>query len=343
MRKISHSLINGRAGAGTGGQGLKVEWDSTNDGELHWLDVDESSLEYVAPFHFHNATNYGFTSGGLSSNVIDKFSLSSDANATDHADLNSTRKNVGGCGGSSTTHGYVYGGYKEPSPSHTYIDKFSFTSTSNATEIGDITLGRWGYAAQSSSDYGYCSGGRVGTGDTYTNVIDKTSFSVDGDSTDVGDLSQSRGNGLGGHSSETYGYTSGGFTPSYTNTIDKFTFSSDANATDVGDLTVARRDCAGQSSSTHGYTSGGHPGGSDTNVIDKFTFASDSNATDVGDLTIAKDGAAGQSSSTYGYSSGGNTSSQTNVIEKFSFTSDGNATDVGDLTRTVHGCSGTQY
>ena len=41
-RKISHSLINGRTGAGTAGQGIKVEWADTNDGELHWMDVDES-------------------------------------------------------------------------------------------------------------------------------------------------------------------------------------------------------------------------------------------------------------------------------------------------------------
>ena len=39
-RKISHSLVSGRAGAGTGGQGLKIG----SKGRLYWKDVDEESL-----------------------------------------------------------------------------------------------------------------------------------------------------------------------------------------------------------------------------------------------------------------------------------------------------------
>ena len=44
-KKISHTLVGGRTVAGTGGQGLKIG----EQGRLYWLDVDESSLEYVAP------------------------------------------------------------------------------------------------------------------------------------------------------------------------------------------------------------------------------------------------------------------------------------------------------
>jgi hypothetical protein len=83
-RKISRSFINGRAGAGTAGQGLKVEWDSTEDGELHWKDVDESSLEVEVIFQ---GTNYGYTMGGSTHNIIDKYSFTSDGDATDVGDI----------------------------------------------------------------------------------------------------------------------------------------------------------------------------------------------------------------------------------------------------------------
>ena len=63
-RKISRSFINGRTGAGTAGQGLKVEWDSTNDGELHWKDVDESSLEVTPVWYGDRGIFSGGHSGG---------------------------------------------------------------------------------------------------------------------------------------------------------------------------------------------------------------------------------------------------------------------------------------
>ena len=69
-----------------------------------------------------------------------------------------------------------------------------------------------------------------------------------------------------------YGYTSGGVTPSYSNVIDRFSFVSNGNATNVGDLTESKRGAAGQSSDVSGYASGGNTG-SASNVIDKFPFA----------------------------------------------------------------------
>ena len=238
--------------------------------------------------------------------------------------------NVGGGSGDvqpysfqGTVSGYTAGGYT--GSYSTVIDKFTFASDADATDVGDITLGRQQPAGQSSFTHGYTSGGVTAPG---SNVIDKFSFITDGDATDVGDLTVSRGQTTG-QSSETHGYTSGGFTSSSLNVIDKFSFTTDGDATDVGNLTVSRGYAAGQSSETHGYTAGG---GSHTNVIDKFTFAADNDATDVGDLTLSRNLPAGQSSTTHGYSSGGNTGSYTNRIDKFSFTTDGNASDVGDLT-----------
>jgi len=226
------------------------------------------------------------------------------------------------------------------------IQKYSFSSDGNSSDVGDLTLARRDLAGQSSSDNGYSTGGHTGSG-THSNVIDKFPFAVDANATDVGDLTQNIKEQTG-QSSTTHGYASGGYapppaSPNDVNVIEKFSFSVDGNATDVGDLTVGRRSRpAGQTSSSYGYTSGGFGFGvgfppGRYNTIDKFPFSTDANATDVGDLTALRSGLAGQSSSENGYTSGGNTN---NIIDKFPFSSDANATDVGDLTNSPNDPSG---
>ena len=169
-----------------------------------------------------------------------------------------------------TVSGYASGG--NPVANSNIIDKFSFAADGNATDVGDLTEGRYWGAGQSSATSGYTSGGRnppVG----YVNTIDKFSFAADGNATDVGDLTENRNNAAAG-SSEISGYTSGGRNPALspnTNTIDKFPFAADGNATDVGDLTEIKQGAAGQSSTVSGYSSGGTAPPSN-NVIDKVSF-----------------------------------------------------------------------
>ena len=247
----------------------------------------------------------------------------------------------GGGGGSSfqgSTSGYSSGGRCVPSYGVVNtVDKFPFSSDSNATDVGDLTVARAGASGQSSSENGYTSGGIAPPTSPYSNIIDKFPFSSDSNATDVGDLVLALRESAGQSSSDN-GYASGGSSPAgggYLNCIQKFPFSSDSNASDIGDLTVNRQALAGQSSSTNGYASGGTPL---SNVIDKFPFSSDSNATDVGDLTLERFGVIGQSSDTSGYSSSGYAPPQfpeiVNTIDKFPFSSDANATDVGDLNCT---------
>ena len=288
--------------------------------------------------------SYGYVSGGYSpsslpptyvDDQIQKFSFSSDSDATDVGDLTVGRKWVSGQ--SSAVSGYTSGGDTSiPSTNdQTIIDKFPFASDGNATDVGDLTIffqlwGRSKATGQSSTDNGYTSGGQ---GNNYETSIDKFPFSSDSNATIIGDLTVQK-NFPAGQSSADNGYCSGGkdMTNSSVevNIIDKFPFSSDNDATDVGDLTVARDAASGQSSTTHGYTSGGAP---NKNIIDKFPFASDANATDVGDLIDTYNSSSGQSSSVSGYASGGSgsTPNSWNVIQKFSFNTDANATDVGDL------------
>jgi hypothetical protein len=226
--------------------------------------------------------------------------------------------------------GYTSGGLAPPVNVNT-IDKFPFSSDSNATLAQVLNTARSSMAGHSSSTDGYISGGTP----LNTNIA-KFPFAVSNDSIVTAQLTQSRLD-LVGQSSSTRGYSSGGGTPTLVNTVDKFSFIKDENASDVGDLTVARSLAAGQSSSTHGYTSGGNPV---SNVIDKFPFSADVNAADVGDLTQARLRPTGQSSSVSGYASGGGTPTLSNVIDKFPFASDSNATDVGDLTQSRQSAAG---
>ena len=81
--------------------------------------------------------------------------------------------------------GYSAGGINGSGSIENIIQKYSFTSDANATDVGDLTLARNGVAGQSSSASGYTSGGRTPSN---VDTIDKFPFASDGNATDVGDL-----------------------------------------------------------------------------------------------------------------------------------------------------------
>ena len=311
--------------------------------EVRYFDFFDmtGTADTTIPYTFQGTVS-GYTSGGRSpaiDNTIDKFSFSTNANATDVGDLSQAR-GFSPAGQSSSDNGYTSGGFA--SPSYARIDKFPFSTDSNATSVGNLSVIRHTLTGQSSADSGYSSGGTNPAFSPSTlNVIDKFPFSSDANASDVGDLSVGR-YGSSGQSSDSQGYTSGGRPNPTINTIDKFPFSTDGNASDVGDLTQGRYYSAGQSSSSSGYTSGGTNTGSGLNIIDKFPFASNANATDVGDLTQGRAHPAGQSSTVSGYTSGGGYSPVLNTVDKFPFATDTNASDVGDLTQARKESTGQQ-
>ena len=303
-------------------------------------------IEYVtpAPSYTFEGTVSGYTSGGDAPprvDTVDKFSFATNSNATDVGNLTQARNYCSGQ--SSNDNGYTSSGYA-PSAGTTYvdtIDKFSFASDGNATDVGDLLAINNHTAGQSSADNGYVSGGEY---PSVLNVIQKFPFASDSNATDVGDLTQAR-RSAAGQSSSSSGYVAGGFTTTAVNVVDKFPFATNSNATDVGDLTQARYFLTGQSSSDNGYASGGGDNPPYSNIIDKFPFASNANATDVGDLSEARGYVTGQSSTDNGYTSGGLDAPSpiySNVVDKFPFASDGNATDVGDLTQARYSAAGQQ-
>lgn len=269
---------------------------------------------------------YGYATGGIQLNIIQKFPFASEGQATDVGDLISNKWSTSNS--SSSTHGYAAGG--ETPPKVNVIEKFPFTVDANSTDVGDLTVVKARGGGANSLTYGYTAGGTPNN-----NVIDKFPFSVDANATDVGDLIGTRWGQSGGNS-PTFGYAAGG-NSLVVNTIQKWSFDADGNTTDVGDLLSTMYQAHYNSSSTHGYTVGGRfPAYS--NVIQKYAFATDGNSTDVADFihTIAL-GGRGPDYTTHGYQIGGNSpqsGTERYGYTKHSFVADENSTDVGELVTT---------
>ena len=329
-----------------------------DDNTVVFKNVTVKNHYAFAPLGPVQGTTSGYTSGGQRSpstppvpaghNEIDKFPFAVDLNATDVGDLSETGIQRQTSGSSSSSNGYVAGGSGTISnPGRkSKIDKFPFSSDTNASNIGDLVVATDFNSGNSSSTHGYSAGGgKPPPGPPYVlNVIEKYSFSSDGNASDVGDLLQEQYRQTG-QSSPSHGYASGGYDVPYTamNVIQKFTFASDANATDVGDLVTNNAIAEGGNSSlTHGYIAGGSP---NLNLIEKFPFSSDTNASDVGDLTQGRAATSGNNSGVSGYVTGGLTHPPfigVDTIDKFPFSTDANASDVGNLTIARNSMSGQQ-
>ncbi len=254
-----------------------------------------------------------------------------------------------------SSYGYVHGGHGAAGNDVrlNHIERFSFTSNGNATDVGDLTEAKDFGSGQTSITHGYSSGGRLASGDT--DRIEKYAFAASANATDVANISAARKH-LHGTGNSTHGHVHGGYNSSGPggnygyNIIDKFPYATDSNATDHGDLATALYQPSAHSSSTHGYSTGGS---NDSyagvqNVIEKYAFASNTTASDVGNLTSSRYELSGVSSTTHGYVQGGmlGGAPKQNFIDRFSFSSDGNSTDWADLTLArgaAAGCSSTTH
>ena len=84
------------------------------------------------------------------------------------------------------------------------IEKVSFVSDGDATDVGDSTATQDGRASSMSETYGYTQGGSPST-----NIIEKYSFASDANATDVGNLLVNVYLPAGAHD-ETHSWTAGG-------------------------------------------------------------------------------------------------------------------------------------
>ena len=167
---------------------FSVEANSTDVGDL------QAAANFILG---NNSSENGYAAGGQNypgspTDMIQKFPFASaTTNATDTGGNLLTSRPFNDHGQQSETHGYVAGG----NPITNVIEKFTFATDGDATDVGDLTITtRWG-ASASSAAHGYSLGGYAPPG--YHNVIQKFSMSSDQNATDVGDLTVNRDLGVG--------------------------------------------------------------------------------------------------------------------------------------------------
>ena len=231
--------------------------------------------------------------------------------------------------GWGTQYGYITGGHG-PAGDQNQIGKHSFTSDSNATDVGDLIAGNHANVGTQDLTHGYVAGGQP-----FVNTIQRLSFAAGGNTSSVGTLSVARGVGAGS-SSTTHGYISGGDIDSSNagiNIIEKFAFSASTTGSDIADLTANKTSVSGVMSQTHGYIRGGRITSTRNNVIERFPFASNTNASDVGDCVAigSNFGFNGQNSKTHGYCTGGEGTGNSQRLQKHQFAASADATSIGTL------------
>ena len=223
----------------------------------------------------------------------------------------------------------------------TTIDYVTIANTGNATDFGDLTVGRRSMNAVSNGTRGAWGGGYDSIIiQDYINVIDYITIGTTGNATDFGDMTTMHGYAAGSVSNGTRGAWGGGNTGTDTNEISYITIATTGNGTDFGDRTVTAYVITGVSSSSRGVFGTGYktsPAGN-TNILDYITIATVGNAVDFGDLSTplvrgasgASDGSRGLFSAGYSDSPSGNK----NIITYITIATIGNSTDFGDLTET---------
>lgn len=312
-----------------------------------------------------NGTLYGYTVGSAyDTSEIQKFPFANNANATNVGRLlpnpsTNTTYNASSVT-ASETHGYLIGGY-DGTPgvrvSINVIQKWTFASDADASDVGDATAIISHQHASQSDTHGYSAGGDnlspTYTPNTGTLLIEKYPYAADANSTTVGNLVSLNPSlstqgiyGGGGGSSPTHGYSFGGYartdpgtfvigTPS----IQKYPFAADEDAAVIGDLNTGTSNfCAVQSTESIYQLGGfGYPTyPSYLNTIEKFSITSDAPGASVGTLDKYRSGGHPSSSTSDGYHSGGTSSpvaapphAYNDDIIKMSFASDTSVTDIG--------------
>jgi hypothetical protein len=285
---------------------------------------------------------------------MDSVEIATTGNASDFGDLTQTF-GAGGGNNSSSTRGFISGGYQSPSNGYINdIEKIEIASQGNSISFGDLSQAR-GYTSNASNSVRSLTAG--GNSGSKVNTIDFAIFANGGTATDFGDLNNSIAGPSGGsnaHGGLSDGYQGtrpaptgntgrafvmGGYSaPAAKDEIEMFQISTLGNTTDFGNLSVVISSGSANSSSTRACRAGGFgPGFSPTvNTIESIEIQSQGNAADFGNLAAARGNLDqnGCGSTTRGLFAGGGTGGGGDVDDNqyITFASVGNATDFGNLT-----------
>jgi len=205
------------------------------------------------------------------------------------------------------------------------MDYVTIQTTGNATDFGDLTVGRYLGAGTSNGSRGVFGGGYTGSNQ---DVIDYITIGTTGNATDFGNMSVARRR-MGSLSNGTRGVFAGG-EGGNSNVMDYITISTTGNATDFGDLTQNSADgSAGVCDGTIGVFT---TIGDDLYRTEKIIVATAGNATDYGALSYYfTDATSNISDTTYGVFCAGLNQGSESRIERITIATNGNGTDIGDL------------
>lgn len=194
----------------------------------------------------------GIFAGGRASNnhlnIIDYITIASAGNATDFGDLTIGRENAGPQAVSDTTTAIFAAGYPNTGTTGiNVIDYVTISSTGNATDFGDLTVGILNIASGeicSSTRGVFGTGSQAGGG---SNVINYITMSSTGDATSFGNLASAQQNGQTCSSKITGLFTRN----TTTGGIQKITIATTGNAANFGTLATEKYGGGGCSNS-HG-------------------------------------------------------------------------------------------
>jgi hypothetical protein len=287
----------------------------------------------------------GYNAG--SKNHMDYVTVDTLGNAQDFGDLATSKLSPAGY--SSRVFGYSSGS----GPAAVDIERFVFASTGNATDVGDLSVGRGYCMGLSNSTRGIvCAGNSAPTSPSGTNIIDYHSLAEGGTAVDFGNLTNANLGSATCASSVRGICTGGSFSPNYYANIDYITISTTGDAQDFGDLSTGRSQfgCC-FSNATRGVMGGGITApapATPLNITEFITIASTGNAQDFGDLSRTNTRhAASACSSTRGVFAGGDPHAspypKSNQIDFLTIPTTGNSLDFGDLANQERnhfsGCS----
>ena len=263
-------------------------------------------------------TDFGYFMGGSAEccpylapfSTVDRLDFSNDTdNMVAKAALTTAKAYMRGF--SSFTHGYTAGGYAPAvSTRVTTIDRIDYASDTTAqTAKGPLATGvSSNNVGLHNTEYGYTLGGSDNSS-TFTSYNQRLEFANDTTTASPkGNLTQNKNYGAGA-GNQSYGYYSGGGTPSRISSVERLDYSSDtATLAPKGPLSriVNEHDAAGNAD--YGYHAGGwDPSSPYSNVTDRIDYASDT-ATALVKAILAYPGKHGPTTTgntSYGYWTGG--------------------------------------
>ncbi len=308
-----------------------------NEGAL-WWDTANSQLKIYINSEWGIATatkrpefygTYGVVGGGFinsgtfGNNQIQRWTISTPANATDFGQLSRGTGSSNGIAAVSNKDRILFFGGSNGNSTAEYI---SPTTPGNATAWGASLTDGLTYAAGASNGTRGLFIGDFNSGNDaqiyyFADIANAGTATID-----FGDLTvaRNRSSALSDGSRVVFGGGYAGSNPGY-NTMDYVTADTTGNATDFGDLTVARYALGALANRTRGVFMGGYS----SNRLDYITVATTGNATTFGSQSTSRQGAnGGATNGTRGTQAGGNSSS---VIDYFEIDTPGNAVDFGDI------------